>query len=134
MFQGFRRDPKTYLLYRQNDEHKRLYIPYKCRAKVLSIVHDNRVYTRANRVYDYLYKLIYFLYIKREILLYISNYPIYNISRLKRNLPWGNLDLIEYLLYLLLVLCFNFIDRLPLSRNGNNKVFIITYKGSKYVK
>jgi hypothetical protein len=133
-YQNFRRDPKSKLLYLANDGPERLCIPRKHFPKLFSMVHDNRAHVGCNRLYEYLRDIVFFPNMKREILKYTSACPVCKTSLPKRTHPWGALEPIEHPMHPLSTLCIDFIDGLPMSKQGHNKVLTITCKSSKYIK
>jgi hypothetical protein len=133
-FQSFRRDPKSKLLFFLDGDRERLCIPLKSQRKVFEAAHDNRAHVGGNRVYYYLREHIFFPKMRKRILEYVTNCPTCQGAKPKRIHPWGDLHPIPHPDRPLSVLCFDFVDGLPLSTQGNDKLLTITCKSTKYIK
>ena len=130
----FRRDPDTKLLYFTDKGQHRLCIPKQCFPQLLTMFHNNRAHIGPDRVYSLLHPHVYFPKMRHEILKWTSHCPTCKKAKPKHNLPWGLLQPIEHPGKPFSVLCFDFVEGLPLSRQGNDKVLFITCKSTKYVK
>ena len=133
-FQFFRRDPRSKLLFYIGDNKDRLCVPSEDFKKVLRMAHDDRAHVGANRVYYFLREHVFFPNMKRRITEYTTlQCPVCIRAKPKRSRPWGSLHPIDHPVEPLSVLCIDFVDGLPTSSKGNDKVMFITCKSSKFI-
>jgi len=130
----FRRDPQSKLLFFRDSETEGLCIPKKCFKQVFELTHDNRAHVGVDRVYYFIHRHVYVPRLLQELKTYINACPICFLAKPKHIHPWGSLQPIPHPKKPFTVLCFDFIDGLPVSKQGNDKVLTVTCKATKYVK
>jgi hypothetical protein len=131
---NFRRDAKSKLLFFRDDEKERLCIPRRSLKALLKMAHDSITHIGVERVFQVLRQHVFFPRMKKEILKYASHYLVCSQAKPSRIRPWGSLQPIEYPKIPLSVLCLDFVDGLPISKNGNDKALLITDKCSKFIR
>ena len=131
---NFRLDPKSKLLYFQDDGNERLCIPHKCYLKIFRMAHDRRAHAGCYRLHEFLHEFLFFPNMKRELATYTACCPVCDAGKPKRTLPWGSLEPIDHPLTPLSVLCIDFIDGFPVSKQDHDKILLVTCKASKYVE
>ena len=131
----FRLDPQNGLLYFMDPKGDRLVIPSSQRRRIMEMAHDNRAHPGIQWTYDYLRSFTFFPNMKAFVTNYIKNAcPQCALAKPDTNLPYGDLQPIDTPIIPLNVLCLDFIVGLPVSKDGNDAVLLITDKTSKFHK
>src|ERR1700722_13091269 len=133
---SFRYDPESKLLFfrEPQSDTERLCLPLACHQETLQMAHDNRSHVGIHRTYNYLRPQIFIHRLKRLVETYVNNCPICKLAKPSRQPPKGLMQPVLSPSRPLSVLCLDLITGLPLSTQGNDAVFTITDKFTKFVK
>ena len=126
---NFTLDRETELLYMRDEGRARLCVPGKLIPTFCRMAHDHRAHVRTNRAYSFLRQNTFFHDMKRTLNSYIKACP--ECRKADPGKAYGDLHPLEIPKIPLSTLCLDFMVGLPLSREGNDMILVITDKTSQ---
>jgi hypothetical protein len=129
---GFKLDSASKLLYMVRGNSERLCIPEAAHKLVLTAAHDHKGHPGIQKTQDRLRRTVYINKLRSLVESYVLACPVCNVTKERKQQPYGQLQPITTPAYPLSVLSMDFITGLPRSKNRNDSLLVVIDKFSKF--